>query len=179
MAWKEWNNRSAYVLVRGESAAVEKVWKACQRWKEAIGVWKVAGSWDLIVWLDVQSMDDLYRRATWIRGRKGVEVTSSHFVYKGMKNSKDWWDWQAGSWVFLRAPSLGADSEKLARRPWASSVASLPGDWDYLMWAGGKSWEKVWSNIQYFDQPGWKTEAAVPLKSWWNRSYKQTWSWAA
>ena len=176
MAWTEWNNRSAYVLVRGESAAVEAIWKSCRKWKETIGVSMVAGTWDLLVWVDVRSMDDLYKRVAWIRGRKGVEVTSSHFVYKGMKNSKDWWDWPAGSWVFLRAPRLDVDVEKLARRPWASSVASLPGDWDYLMWAGGKDWEKVWSNIRSLNQSGWKTETAVPLKSWWNRRNKQAWA---
>jgi hypothetical protein len=176
MSWKEWNNRSAYVLIRGDSAAVETTWKACRRWKETIGASMVSGSWDLLVWLDVSTMDDLYKRVAWIRGRKGVESTSSHFVFKGMKNSKDWWEWPAGSWVFLRAPRLDADVEKLARRSWASSVASLPGDWDYLMWAGGKSWEKVWSNIRTLNQSGWKTETAVPLKSWWNRRNKQAWA---
>ena len=48
---------------------------------------------------------------------------------------------------------MAKEFEKLARRPWASSVASLPGDWDYLMWAGGNSWEKVWSVNDYEPDP--------------------------
>ena len=176
MAWKEWSNRSAYVLVRGEAGGVETVWKACRRWKETIGVSTVVGSWDLIVWLDVSAMDDLYKRVTWIRGRKGVDATSSHFVFKGMKNSKNWWEWPAGSWVLLKAPGLDVDVEKLAGHNWTSSVASLPGDWDFLMWAGGKSWEKVWSNISSLNQPGWTTETMVPVKSWWNRRNTEAWA---
>lgn len=80
------------------------------------------------------------------------------------------------AWVFLRAKGLNGEMKKLSRRPWAASVASVPGDWDYLLWAGGKDWEQVWSNVSSLSKSGWDTETVVPLKTWWNKKWQRA-SW--
>jgi hypothetical protein len=125
--------------------------------------------------VDAHSWEDLYDKVVELRSTKGVRATSTHFVYKGMKNGKWWWEWNAGSWVWLRTPKLNGEMKRMTQWPWLTSVASVPGDWDYLVWAGGNDWEKVWQNVWSMNKAGWHTETLVPIKSWWNKSWKNAW----
>lgn len=175
MAWTEWNERSAYLLVKTDWKTGEKLWKKAQKWDESIGAWLVTGSWDLIVWLDAYSWDETYRRVVDVRKMKGVEATSTHFVYKGMKNGRWWWEWPTGAWVSMRSPHLNGEMKGLKKWKWASSITSIPGDWDYLVWAGGKNWNETWKNVGEMNKQGWRTETHVPVKTWWNKSWKRKW----
>ena len=51
---------------------------------------------------------------------------------------------------------------------WATFADFIPGDWDYLVWAGGKKWEDVWKHVWDLNKNGWHTQTLVPIKSWWN-----------
>ncbi len=175
MKTKEWSKRSAYLLVQADREVSEKLWKQAQGWEEAIGAWLVTGPWDMMIWVDAPDWEELYKKAAWIRNQKGVKATSSHFVFKGMKNGKWWWEWPAGSWVWVRSPRLNGELKSIGKWAWASSAASVPGDWDYLVWNGGKSWEEVWSHVWELNQSGWHTQTMVPLKSWWNKAWRKKW----
>lgn len=175
MGWSDWSKRSAYLLVQADWKTCEKLWKEVQGWEQTIGAWIVTGSWDLVVWVDAKNLDELYEKVVWIRGHKGVTATSSHFVYKGTKNDKWWWDWRFGNWVFVRSPHLNGEIKDIRKLSWAASAASIPGDWDYLVWVGGKSWEQVWGHVGDLNKGGWHTQTLVPVKSWWNKRWKESW----
>jgi len=175
MGWSDWSKRSAYLLVQTDWGAGEKLFKDVQKWDDAIGAWMVTGPWDLMIWVDAKNWEDLYKKAVWLRNQKGVKATSSHFVYKGMKNDKWWWDWAAGAWVMVRSPHLNGEINQLSKWNWATSAASIPGDWDYVAWIGGKKWEEVWDHIGEMNKNGWHTQTLVPLKSWWNKAWKDSW----
>ncbi|HVA65497.1 MAG TPA: hypothetical protein VNK24_01070 [Elusimicrobiota bacterium] len=177
MAWSDWSKRSAYLLVQTDWGAGEKLWKESQAWKETIGSWLTTGPWDLVVWLDAKSWEDVYEKASWIRAQKGVRATSSHFVYKGTKNGKWWWEWPVGNWVFARTPRLNGEIKEMQKLPWAASAASIPGDWDYMVWVGGQKWEEVWDHVGELNKDGWHTQTLIPMKSWWNQAWKNSW-WA-
>lgn len=177
MAWNQWSKRSAYLMVQGDREAGEKIWKGVQKWEDTIGAWMVTGPWDVIVWVDAANWEDLYEKAVWIRDQKGVKATSSHFVYKGTKNSKWWWEWPAGSWVSVRSPHLNGELAHIEKCPNAVSAVSIPGDWDYLVWVGGKKWDDVWKNVWDMNKAGWHTQTMVPIKSWWNKTWKNKWWW--
>ena len=178
MAWSSWNKRSAYLMVQADWKGGERVWKMVQSWPETIGAWKVTGEWGLVVWVDAKSWDDVYEKACALRGIPGVSATSTHFVFKGMKNAKWGWEWKAGAWAWLRAPHLNGEIKNASQWKWAGSVASVPGDWDYLAWIGGDTWDQVWKGVGDMNAAGWRTETLVPIKSWWNKSWKKEW-WAA
>ena len=173
--YTEWHKRSAYLLVQADRGAAEKVWKRVTGWKESIGAWMVTGDWDMVIWVDALSWEDVYEKVVEIRSMKGVKATSSHFVYKGIKNGKWWWEWPAGSWVFVRSPHLNGEIKDISKWKWATSAASIPGDWDYIVWAGGKKWEDVWSHVWEMNKAGWHTQTVVPIRSWWNKNWKNWW----
>jgi hypothetical protein len=175
MGWSDWSKRSAFLLVQTDWEAGQKLWKDVQKWDQTIGAWLVTGSWDMVVWVDARSWEELYEKVVWVRSQKGVKATSSHFVYKGTKSDKWWWDWPVGNWVLARGPRLNGDLKDFRTHPWAVTAASIPGDWDYLVWVGGKKWEEVWEHVGEMNKGGWHTQTLVPLKSWWNRSWKAWW----
>jgi hypothetical protein len=175
MAWTDWSQRSAYLFVRSDWKTGEAVWKKAQGWPQTIGAWMVTGGWGILIWLDSPSIQDLYEKVVEVRSMKGVSATSTHFVYKGMKNGKWWWEWPAGAWVFLRSPHLNGEMKGLKKWKWVSSAASIPGDWDYLMWAGGSDWGQVWNEVAEMNKAGWQSETLVPLKSWWNKDWQNRW----
>lgn len=177
MAWSQWSQRSAYLMIKADWAAGEKLWKEAQKWDETIGAWLLTGDWDLMVWVDAKSWEDLYEKVVWIRAQKGVSATSTHFVYKGTKNGKWWWEWAVGNWVWVRSPHLNGELKDVQKHKQAVSAASVPGDWDYLVWMGGRKWEDVWQNVGDLNKGGWQTQTLVPIKSWWNKSWKKNW-WA-
>lgn len=177
MDWSEWEKRSAYLMVQSDWKGCERAWKLAKSWPEAIGVWKVTGDWGLLVWIDARSIDDVYEKACALRGLSGVTGTSTHFVYKGTKNAKWWWDWKVGAWAWLRSPHLNGEIKDAKKWRWVGSMASVPGNWDSIAWVGGDDWEQVWKDVERMNEKGWRTETLVPIKSWWNKSWKKEW-WA-
>ena len=177
MSWTEWDKRSAYLMVQSDWKGGDRAWDKARSWPETIGAWKVTGQWGMIAWIDARSWDDVYAKACEIRSLPGVAATSTHFVFKGMKSGKWWWDWKAGAWAWLRSPHLNGCIKDAAKWKWAGSVASVPGDWDYLAWVGGDNWDQVWKGVEGMNAQGWRTETLVPIKSWWNKSWKKEW-WA-
>lgn len=177
MAWNGWEKRSAYLLVKCDWKAGEKVWKTAKSWRDTIGAWMLTGDWGVMVWVDARSWEDLYAKACELRAIPGVSATSTHFVYKGMTNGKWWWENPAGAWMWVRSPHLNGEMKNVAKWKWANSVTSVPGDWDYLVWAGGRSWDEVWKGVGDANAAGWQTQTMVPVRSWWNKSWKKDW-WA-
>ena len=135
----EWKNRSAYLLAKTEPGQAQKVWKSVQSWPETIGASIVTGGWDVVVWTDAYSWDEVYDLAAKLRSAGGVTASSSHWVHQGFKNGSWWWDWPAGAWVFWRDSKLNGSVKKIENWKWAVSSASIPGDWDWLTWVGGKN----------------------------------------
>lgn len=177
MAWNGWEKRSAYLLVKCDWKAGERVWKKAKSWRDAIGAWMLTGDWGVMVWVDARSWEDLYAKACELRAIPGVSATSTHFVYKGMTNGKWWWENPAGAWMWVRSPHLNGEMKNVAKWKWANSVTSVPGDWDYLVWAGGRNWDEVWKGVGDANAAGWQTQTMVPVRSWWNKSWKKDW-WA-
>ncbi len=162
-------------MVQADRSTGEHLWKKAQGWDDTIGAWMVTGAWDVVIWIDAQSWEDVYKKVVEIRGEKGVTGTSTHYVYKGVKSPKWWWEWPAGSWVFIKSPHLNGEIKHWGKWNWLSSVASIPGDWDYFAWAGGKTWDEVWKNVWQLNEKGYHTQTVVPLKSWWNKAWKNKW----
>lgn len=170
-----WEKRSAYVFMRTKPGYAEKVWEHTKKWDKIIGSWIVTGEWDVIAWIDASDWDDIYKTISQMRDWEGVELTSSHFVYKGMKNGHWWWERPAGSWVLARDRKLNGNFEKLKEHKWISSAASLPGTWDYIMWISGDNWENVWDNVWELNKNGMQTMTKVPIRTWWNKAWKEKW----
>jgi hypothetical protein len=172
----DWEKRSAYVFIRCAKGKVETIWKKIQTWSHAIGSWIVSGEWDIITWLDAQSWDDVYKWTSEIRSWEGVEYTSSHLVYRGYKNGGWWWKKPAGTWTLIRGGKMDGDFDKLKSWNWITSAVSIPGNWDYLLWLEGDSWNEVWEHVMTLcTQEHWDTLTHVPVKSWWNDSWEHKW----
>lgn len=171
----EWNNRSAYLLVKTEPGWAQKVWQKTQSWKPAIGSWIVTGDWDVMVWVDALNWDEVYQWASALRHEKGTLASSSHWVHQGWKNGHWWWQDPAGAWVWWRSHNLNGDWKKAKTWKWAVSTVSTPGDWDGVTWVGGKNWNEVWDRIMDVQKPGWETKTVIPVRSWWNKNWQKNW----
>ena len=75
----------------------------------------------------------------------------------------------------LRENKLGEVLEKMHNWDWTVSGASIPGDWDYMTWVGGKNWDEVWKHLVQIKKEKWETTTQVPIKSWWNEKWKEQW----
>lgn len=170
-----WKARSAFTFIRTKPGTAEAVWKRFQQDKAAIGSWVITGDWDVLGWTDAKSWDEVYKKAAEIRQWEGVVGTSSHFVYEGVKNGKWWWQWPAGAWVQLRDAKLNGNFKKLTEWDWVASSVSVPGQWDYITWVAGNTWDEVWENVWTLNKAGWQTSTAVPVRSWWNRAWEKSW----
>jgi len=173
----EWKNRSAYVFIKTLEGKAENVWKQFQKWDNVIGTWIVTGDYDVIVWFDAQDLDTVHRCVSTIKGWKDVEQTSSHMVYNGHKTENWWWEKPAGAWVMMRESKLDEAQNKIKQWNWMTSGASIPGNWDYISWVGGKNWNEVWNHLLEIKKGKWQTSTFVPIKSWWKQSWKDNWWW--
>ena len=138
-------------------------------------MWMLTGQWDMMIWIDADKMEEVYKKVCSLRGVKGVKATSTQLVYKGIKNGKWWWEWPSGAWVNMRAPHLNGELRSFKKWPWMTSAVSVPGEWDYLVWAGGSNWNQVAKRIWELNKGGWHTDTMVPFKTWWNRSWRRNW----
>ncbi len=171
----EWKNRSAYVFVKTAKGKADDVWKQFQNWDNVIGTWIVTGDWDVIVWFDAKDWDTVHGCVSTIKGWKEVEQTSSHWFYNGHKNDNWWWEKPAGAWVMMREGKLDEAQDTIKKWDWMTSGASIPGDWDYISWVGGKNWDEVWTHLNEIKKGNWQTTTHIPIKSWWKESWKDNW----
>ena len=171
----DWKNRSAYVFIKTKKGTAEYVWKKLQDWDNVIGTWMVSGDWDVIVWFDAQDWDTVHRCVKSMKDWTEVEHTSSHMVYNGCKKENWWWERPAGAWVLLREDKLDEVNSKIRNWNWATSGASIPGDWDYITWVTGENWNEVWNHLSELQSENWQTSTYVPIKTWWNQNWKNNW----
>jgi len=171
----DWKNRSAYVFIKTKKGTAEYVWKKLQDWENVIGTWMVSGDWDVIVWFDAQDWDTVHRCVKSLKDWSEVEHTSSHMVYNGCKKDNWWWEEPAGAWVLLREDKLDEANTKIKSWNWATSGASIPGDWDYITWVAGHNWDEVWAHLNELQHENWQTSTYVPIKTWWNQNWKNNW----
>ena len=171
----QWNDRSVFLMAKTDSGESQRIWNSVQSWPQTIGSWVVTGDWDVAAWVDAGSWDQMYDLAAKLRHTKGVVASSSHWVHKGWKNSGWWWDYPAGAWVWWRDQHLNGAWKTTQKWKWAVSSVSVPGDWDWVTWVGGKNWDDAWKNVLEFQRPGWSTMTMVPVKSWWNKSWSKRW----
>ncbi len=171
----EWKNRTAYVFIKTAQGKAQQVWKQFQNWDNVIGTWIVTGDWDVIVWFDAENLDIVHQCVSTIKGWKEVNHTSSHMVYNGHKADNWWWDQPAGAWMLLRENKLDEAPYKVKNWQWITSGASIPGDWDYISWVGGKNWNEVWNHLLEIKKQNWESATLVPIKSWWNHKWKNQW----
>lgn len=173
----DWKTRSAYVFIKTKDGKASDIWQRFQSWENVIGTWIVAGEWDVIVWFDAQDWDTIHRCVSEMKNWDEVEYTSSHWVYNGFKRDNWWWEKPAGAWVLFRENKLNETSDKIKKWNWATSGASIPGDWDYIAWIEGDSWDDVWHHLVDIKRENWQTLPYVPIKSWWNQTWKDKWWW--
>ncbi len=171
----DWKNRSAYVFIKTKEGKSHDVWQRFHDWENIIGTWIVTGDWDVIAWFDTQDWDTVHRFVAEIKKWDDVEHTSSHMVYNGYKNGNWWWEKPAGTWVLFKEKRLEETLDKTRKWDWVISGASIPGDWDYMAWIEGENWEDVWNHLLEVKSENWQTSVQVPIKSWWNQSWKDKW----
>ncbi len=162
-------------MVKTAGGSAEKVFETFKKWPKVIGMSIVAGEWDLVVWIDAADLEEVYRYSSKVRKLKGVVANSSHWVREGWKNAAWWWQKPAGAWVWWRAPKLDSEWTKAASLPWTVSTASVPGHWDGVTWISGKDWDAVSDHVLEFQRLGWETKTLMPLRTWWNKSWKDNW----
>ena len=175
MGKMDWKNRSAYVFVKAKEGRAHDVWQRFQSWESMIGTWIVTGEYDVIAWFDAQDWDTVHRCVAEIKNWDEVENTSSHMVYNGYKNDTWWWEKPAGTWLLIKENRLGETPDRIRSWNWMTSGASIPGDWDYMAWVEGENWDDVWNHLLEVKTENWQTLTHVPIKSWWNQSWKDKW----
>lgn len=171
----DWKNRSAYVFIKTKEGKSHDVWQRFHDWENIIGTWIVTGDWDVIAWFDTQDWDTVHRFVAEIKKWDDIEHTSSHMVYNGYKKGNWWWEKPAGTWVLFKEKRLDETLDKTRKWDWVISGASIPGDWDYMAWIEGENWEDVWNHLLEVKSENWQTSVQVPIKSWWNQSWKDKW----
>lgn len=171
----DWKTRSAYVFIKTRDGKAQEVWQRFQNWDNIIGTWIVTGEWDVIVWFDAQDWNIIHDCVNTIKNWDEVESTSSHMVFDGFKNDKWWWEKPAGAWVLFKENKLDETSEKIKQWNWATSGASIPGEWDYIAWIEGENWDEVWKHLANIKEEKWQALPCVPIKSWWNQTWKDKW----
>jgi hypothetical protein len=171
----DWKNRSAYVFIKTTKGKAHDVWQRFQTWENVIGTWIVSGDWDVIVWFDSTNLENVHQCVSTIKGWNDVEQTSSHMVYNGYKKDSWWWEKPAGAWVLLREQNLDEATWKIKNWNWTTSGASIPGEWDYMTWVEGQNWDDVWNHLLEMKYQNWQTSTYVPIKSWWNKNWKDKW----
>lgn len=173
----EWKSRSAYMFVKAQPDAVEALWERLRAWPHTIGAWVVTGDFDLMVWYDAKQADDMQARVSEVRGWPGVQHTASHFVHQGYKNGAWWWERPAGVWMLAREAGPMNRWRELCGWEGQVSTASTPGEWDYMSWVAGETWDKTWDHVMEAKRRGWETRTLVPMRSWWNEGVAAGW-WA-
>ena len=98
-------------------------------------------------------------------------------VYNGYKNENWWWEKPAGAWVLFKENNLDETPNKTRKWNWMTSGTSIPGEWDYMGWIEGETWDDVWDHIFEVKSENWHISAQIPIKSWWNQSWKDKWWW--
>ena len=171
----DWKNRSAYVFIKTTKGKAHDVWQRFQQWENVIGTWTVPGDWDVIVWFDSTDLENVHQCVSTIKGLDEVENTSSHMVYNGYKKDHWWWEKPAGAWVLVKENKLDEANWKIKNWNWTTSGASIPGEWDYMAWVEGQNWDDVWNHLLEMKYQDWQTSTYVPIKSWWNKNWKDKW----
>ena len=171
----DWKNRSAYVFIKTKRGKATDVWERIQSWDNIIGTWIVDGEWDVIAWFDAENWDVVHNCVDTIKDWDEVDHTSSHMIYNGFKNGTWWWEKPAGAWVLLREDKLNEAFNIFKAWNWTISGASIPGDWDYMAWIGGKNWDEILSHLLEIKDQKWQTKTFIPIKSWWNENWKNKW----
>ena len=177
MGKMDWKNRSAYVFIKAKEGRAHDVWQRFKSWESMIGTWIVTGEYDVIAWFDAQDWDTVHRCVAEIKSWDEVENTSSHMVYNGHKNDTWWWEKPAGTWLLIKENRLDEAPDKIRNWNWMTSGASIPGNWDYMAWVEGENWDDVWNHLLEVKTENWQTLTHVPIKSWWNQSWKDKWWW--
>jgi hypothetical protein len=171
----DWKNRSAYIFVKSKKGKADKIWQKFQKWDNMIGTWMLTGDWDVIAWIDADNWDIVHQCVSTIKSWDEVDYTSSHMVYKGYKNENWWWEKPAGTWVLLKEKKLEETTNKTRKWDWMTSGTSIPGEWDYMAWVAGETWNEVWDHLFEVKSEKWQISAQIPIKSWWNESWKNNW----
>ena len=75
----------------------------------------------------------------------------------------------------LKENNLDEATGKIKNWNWTTSGASIPGEWDYMTWVEGQNWDDVWNHLLEMKYQNWQTSTYVPIKSWWNKNWKNKW----
>ncbi|MEF8848128.1 MAG: hypothetical protein V5A68_03245 [Candidatus Thermoplasmatota archaeon] len=170
----DWKDRSAYVFIKTKEGKANEIWKRFHDWHNMIGTWIVTGEYDVIAWFDAENWDVIHDCVATIKDWDEVDYTSTHMVHNGHKDEKWWWEKPVGTWVLLKENKLDEAFDKLKDWNWMTSTASIPGEWDYMTWVEGDNWDEVWNHILEIKEE-WDTSAQIPIKSWWDESWRENW----
>jgi len=170
-----WKNRSAYAFIKTKQGTANEVWERFKKWENMIGAWIVTGEYDVVTWFDAKNWDTIHDCIATIKEWDDVEETKTHLVHDGYKNNKWWWDKPVGAWMLLKENRLDDTSKNMEQWDWITSGASIPGEWDYMAWIEGNNWDEIWGHVMEIKSSEWRTSAIIPIKSWWNQSWKENW----
>ena len=170
-----WKDRTAYAFIKTKQGTAHQVWERFQTWDNIIGTWIVTGEYDVVAWFDAKDWDTIHDCIATIKQWNEVEDTNTHMVHQGYKTNHWWWEKPVGAWVMMKEDQLDESSNKVPQWDWITSGASIPGDWDYMAWIEGDNWDDVWNHLMDVKTGNWRTAALVPIKSWWNKNFKEHW----
>jgi len=171
----EWKNRTAYAFIKTKNGNAHTVWERLQTWDNMIGAWIVTGEYDVVAWFDAKDWDTIHDCVATIKSWHEVEDTNTHMVHNGFKTQGWWWDQPVGAWMLLKESTLDDTTNNMPNWNWVTSGASIPGEWDYMAWVEGNNWDDIWNHLNEMKSTQWRTQALIPIKSWWNKSWKENW----
>ena len=170
-----WKDRSAYVFIKAKEGKAHDIWQRFQTWDNMIGAWIVTGEYDVVAWFDAKDWNTVHDCIASIKEWHEVEDTNTHMVHEGYKKESWWWERPVGAWMLFKENKLDDTTRNITKWDWITSGASIPGNWDYMAWVEGNNWDEVWNHLYEMKNGYWRTAALVPIKSWWNQTFKNKW----
>ena len=168
----QYSKKTGYIFVKTNPGYTKEVYDHFTKADFVIGAWVVTGDYDIIAWVNAHNEDDLYKYATTIRGWNGVEYTNSHYVHEGYVEDVNALRNTNGTWVRLRADNMQDFPNYLREYPYVKAWASMPGEYDYLVYTTGNTMHEAMENVlKMTHHRNWRTYTHVPLYAHWNTNW--------
>ena len=167
----DYTNKTGYIFLKVNTGYTREVFEQFKTTDWVIGAWAVTGDYDLIVWVNAKTEDDLYRYANSIREWKGVEMTNSHYVHDGFLTNFETLTNPNGAWVRLRVDTMKDIPTYLKNYNFVGSYASIPGEYDYLVWTNGETVHETIENVLTMTKDRtWRTYTHIPVYTYFNEN---------
>ncbi|MCU0660920.1 MAG: Lrp/AsnC ligand binding domain-containing protein [Myxococcota bacterium] len=168
----EYNKKTAYVWIKTNPGQTRKVWEETKKAAYVIGSWVVTGTYDVLVWVNANSEDEMYTHVMTMRGWNGVTNTRTHAAYSGSVTNWNEMMNPNGAWIRIQMTDYQNAQNQLREYNGVCNWASVPGDYDYFAYVAGKTYaETAQGIITMSEKYNWNTSTHVPAYSYLNPKY--------